>query len=332
MRSRWLVALLLTVLFACGEERRVGGGPVGAELEPAAESVGAELDAASASVGVEVDQGAASPSGEHEARSAPAVRIVSLNPSITNIVVALGAVETLVGVDDWSARVQPAVAEVPRVGGLFNPSLEGILALRPDVVALVPSAQQRDLRDRLTALEIDVQVLENLTLDQVLDSIRRLGVTVGRAAEAGRRIGAIRDAMRATQQRSTGRARPRTVLVLQRDPLYIVGRGSFLDEMLAAAGAENLGAEFDEEYPRAGTEWLIGAAPELILDAAGYEASARAHWSQWPSLPAVAADHIVSVPAVHLTMPGPDLDRSLALLVAWVDGARSAAAPSEPAP
>lgn len=282
--------LLVSVLFACGEER--GAGEPRVESAPHAAATGLP-------------------------------RIVSLNPSITNILVALGAGESLVGVDDWSARVQPAVAELPKVGGLFNPSLEAILALAPDLVALVPSAQQRDLRNRLGSLEIDVLVLENLTLAQVLASIAALGARVDREAAAQVRIDTIREAWRVTTERNAGRTRPRTVLVLQRDPLYIVGRGSFLDEMLTAAGAENLGAGFDEEYPRAGTEWLIGAAPELVLDAAGDAASARAHWSQWPSLPAVAADRIISIPAEDLTMPGPDLEHSLALLAGWVDRARA---------
>jgi iron complex transport system substrate-binding protein len=280
------------MLFACGEER--GAGALPGELRV----------------------------GETEEVAA---RIVSLNPSITNILVALGAGDTLVGVDDWSARVQPAVESLPKVGGLFNPSLEAILALEPDLVALVPSAQQRDLRDRLVTLGMDVLVLENLTLAQVLHSIQTLGARVDRASAANERIEAILAAWRATSERTAELPRMRTVLVLQRDPLYIVGRGSFLDEMLVAAGAENLGAVFDEEYPRAGSEWLIGAAPELVLDAAGDAASARAHWSQWPSLPAVAADQIVSIPAEDLTMPGPDLDQSLARLADWVDGARAAA-------
>ena len=82
----------------------------------------------------------------------PARRVVSLNPSLTATLVALGAGAQLVGVDDYSARQQSAVRELPAVGGLFTPSLEAILGLAPDLVALVPSAQQRDLRARLEAL------------------------------------------------------------------------------------------------------------------------------------------------------------------------------------
>src|SRR5262245_42468166 len=75
---------------------------------------------------------------------APAKRVVSLNPSLTATLIALDASALLVGVDDYSARQQPSVRELPAVGGLFNPSLEAIVALAPDLVVLVPGAQQRD--------------------------------------------------------------------------------------------------------------------------------------------------------------------------------------------
>lgn len=257
------------------------------------------------------------------ARSGDALRIVSLNPSTTSILLALDAGETLVGVDDWSARVEPEVADLPRVGGLFNPSLEGIVALMPDLVALVPAAQQRDLVDRLIALGIEVLALENLSLDEVLHSIETLGARVDRREAAVARVTAIRDAWALASEMNAESRRPRTVLVLQRDPLYVVGRGSFLDSMLAAAGAENLGATLASEYPRAGVEWLLASAPELILDAAPDPGAAMSHWSAWRSLPAVAAGNVIAVPAERLTMPGADLDASLALLAEWVASART---------
>ena len=241
-------------------------------------------------------------------------RVVSLNPSLTAILLALDAGPSLVGVDDWSARDIPEVSSLPRVGGLFNPSLEGILALEPDLVVWVPSAQQRNLRERLEALGVEVLVLENIRLAQVLGSIQELGDRVGREAEARERVRAIRRAWTRTERAAGRRPHPRTVLVLQRDPLYVVGRGSFLDAMLRAAGAENVAAKFDEAYPRVGVEWLISAGPELIIDAAAQPELARAHWSRWPSLPAVVEGRIVTVPAEQVTLPGPHLDRAVTLL------------------
>jgi ABC-type Fe3+-hydroxamate transport system substrate-binding protein len=247
-------------------------------------------------------------------------RVVSLNPSLTEILLALDARPALVGVDDYSARASAAVADLPRVGGLFDPSLEAIVALEPDVVALVPSAEQRDLRARLEALRIEVLVLENHTLPQLLASIEALGARVGRAELARERVAAIRRALSDAERAAEGRPRVRTVLVLQRDPLFVVGRGSYLDALLTAAGADNLAAEFPAAYPRVDLEWLIAAAPALILDASEDPEPAMTHWRRWPSLPAVATGRVVPLVAAEVTLPGPHLERALAILARAVAG------------
>lgn len=250
------------------------------------------------------------------AEAAPsAPRVVSLNPSLTAIVLALGAGETLVGVDDWSARQQPGMSARPTVGGLFDPNLEAIVALQPDVVMMVPGAQQQGVADRLRGLGIEVLELPNITLDELLTSIEELGRVVERTEAAAERTGAIRAAWARAEKAAEGRKRPRTVLVLQRDPLFLVGRGSFLDAMLGAAGAENLGAGLDGPYPRASLEWLLAAAPEVILDASEGGEHASSYWRRWPSLPAVQRGRVTSLPPERVTLPGPHLDRGLALVV-----------------
>jgi iron complex transport system substrate-binding protein len=251
--------------------------------------------------------------------AADAPRVVSLNPSLTAILLALDASASLVGVDEVSAQLEPRVRGLPRVGGLFNPSLEAIVALAPNLVVLVPSAQQRELRERLEALGIEVQALPNIRYDEVLRSIEALGERVGRGAAAHDRADSIRATWSAARARAAVAPRVRAVLVLQREPLYVVGRGSFLDTMLECAGAENLARVFDEPYPRVSVEWLIAAAPELILDAADPADGARAHWAHWPSLPAVANGRVEALDR-GITIPGPYLDRSLAELSARVRG------------
>ena len=240
--------------------------------------------------------------------------MVSLNPSLTATLLALGAGDALVGVDDWSARVEPDVAALPRVGGLFNPGLESIVALEPDLVVLVPSAQQRNLRERLEALGIEVLALTNIRFDELLASIEALGERLGRGDAARSRVAAIRSAFASREQRAAAGPRPRAVLAIQRDPLYVVGAGSFLDRMLTAAGATNVAGAFDEPYPRVGVEWLITAAPDVILDASRDTESAAAYWARWPSLPAVAAGRVIDVDASQVTMPGPHIDRALEVL------------------
>lgn len=256
----------------------------------------------------------AAPDGD----SQPAKRVVSLNPSLTAMLLALDAQNVLVGVDTFSARQQPSLRELPTVGGLYNSGLEAVVALQPDLVVFVPSAEQRDFQRRLQEVGLAVLPCNPVRWDEVLETIVRLGDRVGRSAEAAKRVEEIRAARTDVERATAGSVRPRTVLVLQRDPLYVVGRGSFIDEMLGAAGAENLAAEFDSPYPRVGREWLLEAAPEVILDSSHQPEGddPLAWWSQWPSLPAVRSERVVSLPEGRVTLPGPYLDHGLRDLAA----------------
>ena len=96
--------------------------------------------------------------------------MVSLAPSLTAILVTLGAGDLLVGIDEVSARQQPVLAQRVRVvGGLFNPSLEGVVALEPDLVVFVPSAEQRNFQQRLSAVGIATEAFSNLRFEDVLE-------------------------------------------------------------------------------------------------------------------------------------------------------------------
>ena len=250
----------------------------------------------------------------------PAKRVVSMNPSLTAILIALDASESLVGVDDYSAKQQPAAAGLPTVGGLFNPSLEAVVALEPDLVVLVPSVAHRDFRERLEALGIPLLVLSNVDFEAVLSSIGQLGSRVGRGAAARERIAAIREVRARIARATSERSHPRSVFVIQRDPLFLVGHGSFLDELLRSAGAVNLGAEFATPYPRVTKEWLVAAAPDVILDSSSDPEPAAEYWARWPSLPAVRAGRVLAVPQGEVTLPGPYLDRSPILLAHALHG------------
>jgi iron complex transport system substrate-binding protein len=254
------------------------------------------------------------------AASEPARRVVSMNPSLTAILLALGAGSSLIGVDEFSARQQASVRELPIVGGLFNPSLEAVVGLEPDLVVLVPSVEQRDFRERLEGLGIPVLVLPNTDFEAVLNSIEVLGARVGRADAARRRVAEIRRALERVTAATRELPQPRTVLVIQREPLYLIGVGSFVDEMLRAAGAKNVAAEFESPYPRVSLEWLLASAPEVILDSSDDPEPAAAYWARWPSLPAVRAGRVLPVAQGVVTLPGPYLDRSLVTLARALHG------------
>lgn len=278
---------------------------------------------ASAFMGMSVSAGspaAAAATDKSAAALRPAQRIVSINPSLTAILVSIGARERLVGIDDYSARSQPEVADLPRVGGLYSPSLESVVALRPDVVVLVPSAEQRDFRERLEKLGIRVSVFDNIHFDEVLENIERLGAIAERSEAAAARVSAISRTRSEAKRLVAGRRSPRVVVVLQREPVFIVGSGSFVAEMLADLGGSNLGAEFDDPYPQVAMEWLVSSAPEVLIDLSLDAEPPEQYWARWPSLPAVKAARVMRLDAGLVSMPGPQLDDALRALSAGLYG------------
>jgi iron complex transport system substrate-binding protein len=271
------------------------------------------------SMGVSMSPSARADAGE-ESHAPPRLRLISLNPSLTAIVIRLGAGETLVGVDEYSAELIEEVRGLPQVGGLFDPSLESVLALRPDRVLLVAGIDQQSHGQRLERLGLDVEIFENERLDQVLENIERLGTMLGRQAEATERIAAILGMRRAVADAVAGRARPATLAVVDRSPLFLVGGDTFIDEMLETVGAENLARTLGAGYPRGSIEWVIDAKPELLLDMTPGGVDGRAFWSRWPSLPAVSGDRVLTLDASRISLPGPELDRALRELAVAVHG------------
>jgi len=263
---------------------------------------------------------------EAEQSAQAAQRIVSINPSLTAILLALGAGETIVGVDEFSAVQQPAVADRPRVGGLFNPSLEAVAALQPDAVVVVPSVEQRDFVARLREMGVRVVVCENIELGQVLANIAELGALTGRSEVAASRIRAIERA-RDTARSLTGESpRRRALMVLQREPVFVVGSGGFIDELLEVAGADNLAASFGEPYPQVAMEWLVDVGPEVLIDMSDEPGDPLDYWRRWPAIPAVASGRVLHLEPATVTLPGPHLDVAIAELVAALHGPEAAEA------
>lgn len=249
------------------------------------------------------------------------LRLVSLNPSLSAILDRLGAADQVVGVDDYTAEVVPALADRPRVGGLFDPNLEAVVALRPDRVLIVAGVDQEAHADRIRRVGVEVEVYANERFGEVLENIERLGRLVGRSEAAAERIAAIRATRRAVERATAEQPeRPGTVAVVDRSPLFLVGGETFLDEMLEAAGADNLVRQLGPGYPRGSLEWLIAAKPSLLLDMTPGGEAAPAFWAQWPSLPAVRAGRVIGVEAGRVSLPGPDLDRALRELARLIHG------------
>ena len=237
---------------------------------------------------------------------APTVRrVVSLAPSSTEILYALGAGALLVGVDQFSDW-PPAAHALPRVGGELAPSVERILALKPDLVLLATSANTRQLGGELERLGVRVVLSRADRLDDVFADIARIGAAVGRATAAAALVAGLRARLAAVAARVASAARPKTLVVVWTDPLSVAGGHSFVDEAIVAAGGDDVAADSPQPYPQYSVERLLARAPEVIVVGSRDGAPSLAPLEAL-ALPAVRLRRLHRLDADLLFRPGPRL-------------------------
>jgi iron complex transport system substrate-binding protein len=232
-------------------------------------------------------------------------RVVTLAPSLTEMVLAMGAGNTLVGVSRFD--VDKAVAALPRVGGFVDPSVEAVIALKPDLVLVQPGPGNQRPVERMAELGVPVLLLPLHTVADTLAALRAVGQALGRAKEAEALISRI-EATR-TRIRETAKKLPtrRVLLVYGFEPLVVAGPGSFADELLRDAGAVNVAADAGSAYPVYSVERAVRARPDVVVDAADVDVGKE----KIQALPGLSAARWVQVPTLALLQPGPSLGRGL---------------------
>ena len=246
------------------------------------------------------------------------LRVISLSPALTRTLLALEAADRVVGVDSYSQRI-PGMEHTPALGGLFAPDLERAVELRPTLVLAVTTAQQQPFLDRLRARGVRVETFDGTGLYDVLRSYRRVGALVGRE-QAGEALANRVERELESLARAAPPARPSVAIVIEIEPLYVVGAGSFVHDLIRAAGGDNAFGDLAAPYPQVSLEALAERAPDVLLDTTfdpGEMASAgersRAHWSRFAWVRRVEV-----LPQGLLTLPGPDLAEAARLLRARI--------------
>ncbi|HEX2715351.1 MAG TPA: cobalamin-binding protein [Candidatus Acidoferrales bacterium] len=204
----------------------------------------------------------------------PVHRIVSLAPSLTETIYALGAQDKLIGVTDYCDYPPEALAK-PKIGGIINPSLERIAALKPDLVLVTKSINRLETVKALEGLGIAVYATDPHSVEEVLASTALLGELLG-AGEAGKALVAGLRARLAELRRLLDARPPRRVLfVVWRDPLISVGRETYLGDALRRAGAESI-VESSQAWPHVSLEEVVRRQPDyLVFASAAPEESER---------------------------------------------------------
>lgn len=235
-------------------------------------------------------------------------RIVSLVPSVTETVFALDRGDRLVGISTFCDYPPDEVRGIPRAGSYLTPSVETIVALRPDVVIGVPTPGNQTAVEQLRSLGVPVVIVGELTLDDTWQAIRTIGRWVGNEEGANALVERIQAQIAEVRERAS-RVQPRKVLfVVGHDPLVVAGKGLFIDELIGIAGGINVGAQSPGTWPRISLETVVAAAPEVIIDGVmGSEAGAslEAYWRPYTSVPAVRDGRLRAQSSDALLRPGP---------------------------
>jgi len=252
---------------------------------------------------------------EEQVRLERRSRIVSLAPSVTETLFALGAEQQLVGICSFCDFPQE-VERIERVGSYAAPNVEAIIAKAPDLVIGVPPNSPEAIA-ALRRVGLRVIIVQVDTIAQIEAAIRTIAEEAGKKGEGEQLLVAMHQKMSAIQSQLEG-VKPRRVLMLVgQNPLIAVGRGIFLNELITMAHGVNIAAETGLPWPHLSLEFAIVNLPEVIIDGSmGSEEKDEEQrlgiWRNFPELPAVREKRVYGRLSYALLRPGPRLARALA--------------------
>jgi iron complex transport system substrate-binding protein len=251
-------------------------------------------------------------------------RIVSLIPAVTEMIYAMGDGARVAAVSTYD-HFPADVARLPRVGGLLDPSVERILAIKPDLVIVY--ATQKELIERLDRAGIAYFSYQHKALPDIMTTIRAIGARIGSAAQAESVASGMDRSLAEIRAKAAGLPRPATLLVFERDPaslrnVFASGGYGFLHDMLEIAGGRNVFADVKKQAVQASTEMLIASKPDVIIELLYGDSLKNADipkelrvWDTLASVPAVRAHRVLVLTGDEFVVPGPrvvDATRKLA--------------------
>ncbi len=252
--------------------------------------------------------------------------IISLAPSLTEILFTLGVGEHVKGVTRYCVH-PPQAQERAVVGGFNDLNVEMVLGLEPDLVVCVPSPGNRDPVLALRKLGLRVLVLDDSSVNALLASIRKLGVELG-LNERGRAVAdKLAEELAEVGRRAENLPSPRTMMVLGHRPLVVAGPGSLAAELITLAGGELVpdGDNLDK-YVVMGMETLLGSNPDQIIDASGSmseeHGDLKVWWARWQTIPAVSSGNVHILPDPALLRPGINLADNANTIAARIHGSQ----------
>jgi iron complex transport system substrate-binding protein len=265
----------------------------------------------------------------------PPRRIVSTAPSITELLYALGLGDRVVGVDRFS-RYPPEAQRKAKVGDYVNPNLETIASLRPDLV-IIPTNPVK-LAERLAVLRLKVLEIDQDTIAKLYESFRMVGQATGATAQAAQLAATVRGQLEAVRMRAAPLKKTRMMFVVGRTPnrldgLIVVGQASYLNEIIALAGGDNVFRDAVAPYPGVSLEEVLARNPDVIIDMGDmadtvgvteeHKREVTSLWERLSSVAAVKQHRVYAVASDIYVQPGPRVvDAAKAFLEMLHPGAR----------
>ncbi|MEK9138370.1 MAG: cobalamin-binding protein [Bacteroidota bacterium] len=232
-------------------------------------------------------------------------RIISLAPSITETLFAIGSGDQVAGVTDFCNH-PPEATKKSRVGGMTNPNIEAIISLKPDLIVLSMEGNVREDFNKLLSIGVPVFVTNPRTLAGIHKSIDDLGRLTGNTATAAMLTRTMRH--REDSIRSVAKQKTRVLLIVSLQPLIVVGSKTFLAEMVEMAGGENIAASAPLTYPTLSREAVVAANPAAIIVMSGVFTNTSelvSLFPEWRTLSAVRENRIFRIDADLVSRPGP---------------------------
>jgi iron complex transport system substrate-binding protein len=240
----------------------------------------------------------------------PPHRIISLAPSITEIVYSLDRGNLLVGATQYSTHPEKA-KKLPRVGSYIRLDIEKIVALRPDLCLAIKDGNPVHVVEKLESLSIPVYVIDPRNLDGIMDAVRRFGNLLAASMESKNLIQSMKSRLdKVAALVAKAGSRPRVFFQIDAAPIISAGDNTFINELITRAGGTNLAAG-PQAYPQYNWEEIHRLQPEIAIVAsmAGGHSPEElmAGWQRWPQIPAVKNGRIHIVDANLIDRPTPRL-------------------------
>lgn len=237
-------------------------------------------------------------------------RVVTLAPSITEIVFELGQQHRLKGVTQFS-NYPPEASLLPKVGSYIHLDLEKIVALNPDICIATKDGNPIAVIERLEALNIPVYVVNPRNFETVMSTLQDLGNLFNSGAQAKALIKNLTQRLQRIKTRvATVNERPSLFFQIGVSPIVSVGTDTFIHELITLAGAKNLAAG-PKDYPRFSKEEVLALMPEVIIITSMARGEifekVRADWSSWTQLPAAQNNRILMINSDLVDRPSPRL-------------------------